>query len=136
LEEKTFNTGSRLVKRSKGEKHMPFRRTISIDDVLHSMIQKTRGEFLSHEIDVDYTRSVNMLLALGLKSFNERKWSAEESALIRAYVSNDKLKWESIIDEAQDEFIKNLPSIVKQIAKEEVTKELTRIAGTPKVTQP
>jgi len=128
---KGLNARSRLVNRSKGERHMPFRRTVSIDDALHSMIQKTRGQLLSYEIDVDYTRAVNMLLVLGLKKFNEHQWSAEEAALIRAYIWNDRLKWESLIDVAQDEFMKNLPKIAKDLAEKFI--EVWRTApSTPK----
>jgi len=118
MAQKAINTKGRLVSRSRGSKHLPYRRTFSVDDSLQSMMMKVRGEFISNGIDLDSTRALNMFLALGIKKFNERPWNDETEKLVIAYVFNDKLKWESLVDEMQDEFVKSVPKIIKQVSEE------------------
>ena len=52
-----------------------------------------------------------MLLALGLDTINTKPWSNRATEIIIAYGMNDQLRFESAIDELQNEFIKRLPQI-------------------------
>lgn len=55
-----------------------------------------------------------MLLALGLKAFNTNPWDPLDLELIQGFAFNISLKSDSIMDELQDNLIKELPNILKQ----------------------
>lgn len=93
---------------------MPQRRTITVDDTVHLLVNRVRARFLDANIELDYTRAINLLLALGLKTYNTNPMEQGNQELIRAFAFNEHLKSNAILDELQDALIKELPAALKQ----------------------
>lgn len=93
---------------------MSQRRTITVDDTIHLLVNRVRARFLDANIELDYTRAINMLLALGLKEYNTNSTNEVNVELIKAFTFNETLKKDSILDELQDELIKELPKVLSQ----------------------
>jgi hypothetical protein len=100
------------------------RRTITVDDVLNKVINMIRAKLLMIGIDLDYTSTMNMLVALGAfrwlsATAGNNPFTNEEWTIVEYYIAGNKeLKWESTIDQLIDEFIKTkLPQILEKFNK-------------------
>jgi hypothetical protein len=99
----------------------PMRRSVTIIEENHQMLQKARGMLLmsGHEaLDMDYTSALNLFLRMGLKKFFKEPLDDDD---LRYLVMNDKAKLEITQDE-MDEMKSKMASLVENMLLEESRK--------------
>jgi len=106
------------AKGSRGGKKVP-RRSVTVTDENNSRITRTRGGFMSNDIDVNFTTILNMFLELGYKVFWSL-WSDETKETIRKYLLDVALVEEGAADEFMDVWYKRLEEEQKRRFKEEL----------------
>lgn len=101
------------------------RRTISIDDFINQKVNEYRGQLLANfGAELDYTTALNMFAEIGIRktiAIDNAKDLAQLVSdpvikqAIAKYSSYVGLETEAAIDKLQDQIIKNLPNIVRQL---------------------
>ena len=92
------------------------KRSLTIDEPLHAAINKARAMFLDKNIDIDYTRAANMLLALGARRFSEN-WDDKTAETVIAYLRSEELKMEALTDEINSEVVNQFPKMVNHFLR-------------------
>lgn len=81
------------------------RKTITIDEDLHGLLEEIRGKFIaSQKHDMDYVQIINMMALLGAREYlYHRETISKEDWFAAAKVLNSKdLELQAIIDKLQD----------------------------------
>lgn len=93
------------------------KRSLTIDEPLHAAINKARAMFIDRNIDLDYTRAANLLLALGARRMSEGPWDDKTMETIRAYIGSEELRMEAISDEINSEVVSQFPKMIGNFLK-------------------
>lgn len=86
---------------------MPIRKTITIWDPLHSVIQSMRAVALREGQELDYTFAVNLLILSGLLGFTDMPVD-EKSKVIPTIMETGTLgeKYPALVEEAEEKLLK------------------------------
>ena len=75
---------------------------------------------MKYDIELDYTSAFNMFAMLGLNRFlNNKPLTDPEWAIVQRCIFGFKeLKWEALVDQMQDDLLKNiLPKLMEELVK-------------------
>lgn len=92
---------------AKGGDKVP-RRSVTITDENNLRIRRTRGDFMSNDLEANYATVLNMLMELGYKELRSPPWSQETKQIIQKYLFDTALAEDGAIDEFMDIFNKKL----------------------------
>lgn len=73
---------------------------------------------MKYNIELDYTSAINMFVALGIiRCLSNISFTDSELALMKEFLFGfKKLKWEALIDQQWDEWLKNeLPKVLDML---------------------
>ena len=101
----------------RGANQVP-RRSVTITDENNSRITRTRGWFMTGDVDVNFATLLNLFIELGYKAFN-LPWSPEVKETVRRYLLDAVLLEEGAMDEFVDVFYKRLREEQKKRLEEE-----------------
>ena len=109
---------SRRFRRLGSKNLMPgVKRSLTIDEPIHAAINKARAKFLDSNIDIDYTRAANMLLALGARRFSEAPWDDKTTETVLTYLKSEELKMEALSDEIDSEVVNQFPKVIQHFLR-------------------
>jgi hypothetical protein len=93
------------------------RRSITVDDRNNKDINELRAAFIKHDMELDFTRAVNMLMALAIRRIVKDDLSPEENKIIDKYVHGaHDLEIAAMDDEQWNKWLEyEYPKMVKRL---------------------
>lgn len=91
------------------------RRTITIDSLVNTWLNKIRARFYDADMDIDYTTLINALVWVSIHRFY-KGYEAEDWTNFWSLFKPD-LQNEAVIDAFQDMLVKQLPKLYEQLTQ-------------------
>ncbi|MCV0372412.1 MAG: hypothetical protein K5793_02530 [Nitrosarchaeum sp.] len=100
------------------------RRTITIEDENERSLNQFRGWLLTEKNrDLEYTRAINLVLALGFNRMRDGNFTPKENKIVRKYFYDTNLQIESVDDEHWNQWMEHVyPEVMAKIEKLEQQK--------------
>ena len=109
-----YNRGNQANSISGAKGRLP-RRTITIDSLVNTWLNKIRARFYDADMDIDYTTLINALVWVSIhrfyKGFEAEDWTNLWSLF------KPELQNEVVIDAFQDMLVKQLPQLYEQLTQ-------------------